>query len=274
MKNKDILIVGKGFIGERLQEALGCSLSDTMIHSFEDVLKVVEAFKPKVLINCIGFTGKKNVDGCEDAIDETLSANVFVPLMLAEVAYRKKIKLIHISSGCIFHFDYKKDAPLAEGREPDFFDLFYSRTKIYSERALETLSKQANILILRIRIPLDDRNHPRSILNKIISFKKVIDLPNSVTYIPDFIKALKHLIKIDARGVYNVVNKGGLRYPELLEVYRQYVPDFTYEVIDYKKLKLTRTNILLSTKKLEKTGFKVRPIKEVFQECVKNYLKS
>jgi len=274
MKNKDILILGKGFIGERLQEALGCAISDAMIHSYEDALKAVESFKPKVLINCIGFTGKKNVDGCEDAIDETLSANVFVPLMLAEVAFRKKIKLIHISSGCIFHFDYKKDAPLNEEKEPDFFDLFYSRTKIYSERALKTLSKQANILILRIRIPLDDRNHPRSILNKIISFKKVIDLPNSVTYIPDFIKALKHLIKVDARGVFNVVNKGGLRYPELLEVYRKYVPDFTYEVIDYKKLKLTRTNILLSTKKLEKTGFKVRPIKEVFQECVKNYLKS
>jgi len=66
---------------------------------------------------------------------------------------------------------------------------------------------------------------------------------------------------------------GVLRYPELLDVYKKYKPDFQYEIIDYKQLKLVRTNLVLSTEKLEKTGFKMRDIKEVFEECVKGYLK-
>jgi DUF1009 family protein len=90
---------------------------------------------------------------------------------------------------------------------------------------------------------------------------------------PDFAKAVKHLVKVEAMGIYHVVNKGGLRYPELLDVYKKYVPDFKYTVIDYKSLKIDRTNIILSTQKLEKTGFKVRDIHEVLEECVKEYLK-
>ena len=272
MKNK-ILILGKGFIGKRVGEALGGSFCEKEITSFKDAEEAIEKYHPRILINGIGFTGLKNVDGCEQNIDQALLANTFVPIMLAEVAFRKKIKLIHISSGCIFHYDYKKDKPWCEDKTPDFFDLFYSRTKIYAERALEVLSRSRDILILRIRIPLDDRPHPRNILTKLLNYKKVIDLPNSVTYLPDFIKVLQHLIKIEARGIYNVVNKGPLRYPELLEAYRRYVPNFTYKVIDYKKLNLVRTNLLLSTRKLEKTGFCVRPIRKVFKECIENYLR-
>lgn len=273
MKKNKILIFGPGFIGEKLCRALGANISKKRIVGFKDADDEVEKYSPKIIINCIGHTGQKNVDGCELEKDKTLSSNVFVPLILAEVALRRNIKLVHVSSGCIYHFDYKKDKPITEEEPPDFFDLFYSRSKIYAEEALKALSSQFNILIVRIRIPLDNRPHSRNILTKLINYKKVIELANSVTYIPDFIKALKHLLKIDAKGIYNVVNKGGLKYSELLSVYKKYVPNFEYKVINHRNLNLVRTNLILSTTKLEKTGFKVRPIKEVFEECVKEYLK-
>jgi 3,5-epimerase/4-reductase len=273
MTNNKILILGKGFIGERLQGAFGCPVSGRMISTFRDADEEVERYRPKILLNCIGFTGGKNVDGCELDKDTTLFANVVVPLILAEVALRRKIKLVHISSGCIYHYDYSKDKPISEDKLPDFFDLYYSRTKIYSERALEILAQRYGVLLARIRIPLDNRPHSRNILTKLINFKKVIDIPNSVTYLPDFFKALKHLLKIDANGIYNIVNKGGLRYPQLMEVYKKYVPGFKYEVIDVKKLNMVRTNLVMSTSKLERSGFKIRPIKEVIEECVQNYIK-
>ena len=116
--------------------------------------------------------------------------------------------------------------------------------------------------------------HPKNILDKLLKYKKVIDISNSVTYIPDFVKAIKHLIKIDARGVYNVVNKGGLRYPDLMRAYQKYVPTFKLQRVTLKKLNLVRTNLILSTSKLEKSGFKVRNINSVLDECVKEYLKS
>jgi dTDP-4-dehydrorhamnose reductase len=271
MRSK-ILIFGKGFIGQRLQNTFNCSISNKKILSLRDAEQEIKKYKPKVIINCIGSTGKSNVDDCELDKDKTLFANTFVPIILAETAFRNKIKLIHISSGCIYHFNYSQDRPIKEEKAPDFFDLFYSRTKIYSEKALENFPAQFNILIAKIRIPLDNQPHPKNVLDKLIKYKTVIDIPNSVTYIPDFIKALKHLIKINAKGTYNIVNKNGLRYPALLNVYKKYVPDFDYKIIDYKKLGLTRTNLILSTKKLEKTGFKVRKIEEVLEECVRSYI--
>ena len=272
--NKKILILGKGFIGERLQKEFDCRIDGSMINCFNDAEKLVNKYNPKIIINCIGITGKRNVDDCELEKDATLLANSFVPVILAEACLRNNIKLVHISSGCIFNYDYKKNAPIKEDSQDYFFRLFYSRSKIYSERALEALARDYNILITRIRIPLLNAKHPKNVLDKLIKYKKVIDVANSVTYVPDFIRAIKHLIKIDARGVYNVVNKGGLCYPKLMKVYQKYFPTFKFKVIALKKLRLDRTNLILSTNKLEKTGFKVRNINSVLEECIKEYLKS
>jgi dTDP-4-dehydrorhamnose reductase len=272
MKHR-ILILGKGFIGDRLQEELSCGVSTRRISAFSDIFSQIQRYRPEILINCIGHTGAGNVDGCELALDKTLQANTYIPILLAEAAYRHKIKLVHLSSGCIFHYDYARQRPITENPIPDYYDLYYSRSKIYAENVLRGLARRCNILILRIRIPLDVRPHPKNLLTKLISYKTVIDVPNSVTYIPDFIRALRHLIKIDARGIYNVVAKGPLRYPALLDVYRNYVPGFQYKVISLKQLKLARTNLILSTRKLERTGFKVRPINEILRECVQEYVK-
>ena len=271
---KKILILGKGFIGERLQKEFNCRIDGSMINCFSDAEKLIRRYKPEIIINCIGITGKRNVDDCELEKDATLLANSFVPIILAEVALRHNIKLVHISSGCIFNFNYKKDKAIREDCQNYFFELFYSRSKIYAERALEDLVRDYNILITRIRIPLLNARHPKNVLDKLIKYEKVIDIPNSVTYIPDFIRAMKYLIRIDARGVYNVVNKGGLRYPKLMQIYQKYVPAFKFKKIALKKLGLVRTNLLLSTNKLEKSGFKVRNINSVLEECVKEYLKS
>ncbi|MDP3042682.1 MAG: sugar nucleotide-binding protein [Candidatus Omnitrophota bacterium] len=272
--NKRILILGKGFIGERLQKEFDCRIDGSMINCFSDAEKLIKKYNPKIIINCIGITGRRNVDDCELEKDAALLANSFVPVILAEVCLRNNIKLVHISSGCIFNYDYKKNKPIKEDSQDYFFGLFYSRSKIYAEMALEALARDYNILITRMRIPLLNARHPKNVLDKLIKYKKVIDVANSVTYIPDFIRAIKHLIKINARGVYNLVNKGGLRYPELMKVYQKHVPGFKFKVIALKKLGLIRTNLILSTNKLEKTGFKVRNINSVLEECVKDYLKS
>ncbi|MFA5145017.1 MAG: sugar nucleotide-binding protein [Candidatus Omnitrophota bacterium] len=270
MKNK-ILILGNGYIGNRLCEELGAELAGGRISSLLDAQEQIQMYKPNIIINCIGHTGR-NVDDCELDKDKTLMANTFVPVILGEAALRDNIKLIHISSGCIYKFDYSQDSPIKEDKTPDFFRLFYSRTKIYAEQALKALFKECPALIVRIRIPLDNRPHPKNLLTKLLEYKKIIDIPNSVTYIPDFIEALKHLIHINAEGIYNVVNRDGLRYPDLLDAYKKYIPDFQYRVVDYKELNLVRTNLILSTAKLQRSGFKVRDINSVLDECVRGYL--
>ncbi len=270
-KNK-ILVLGAGFIGKRIQRDLNCRICAKRIRGFKNIEAIIMQYKPEIIINCIGYVGR-NVDECESDKDKTLFANTYIPILLAEAAFRHGIKLIHISSGCIFRYDYKQGRPINEKQIPDFLELFYSRSKIYSEAALKTLLPESKILILRIRMPLDNRPHPRNILNKLIKYKTVITVANSITYLPDFIMALKYLININADGVYNVVNDGSLCYPDLMDVYRKYRPDYHYKRIDFKKLGLVRTNLLLSTKKLKQSGFKVRDIKKVLEECVKEYVK-
>lgn len=276
MNKNDILILGKGYIGSKIHKAFRCNISSIKVYSLTDIEDIVNQYNPKIIINCIGYTGIKNTDDCELDKDNVLLTNVFIPIMLAEFCIRKSIKLIHIGSGCIYHFysGNKKSLPITEEDKPNFFDLYYSRSKIYSERALEPLSSQFNILIPRIRIPIDSKPHSKNILTKLINYKKIIDYPsNSVTYIPDFIKALKHLIEIDARGIYNAVNRGVLKWSELLDIYKKYDKDFRYKLI--KPGKLVRTNIILSTKKLEDSGFKMRDIHQVIsnKNFMKNYIK-
>lgn len=270
--SSDILVVGNGYIGKKVSAALSCPVSQKIIKGISDAQEEIAEYRPRVLINCVGFVGR-NVDECELDKDNTLTSNSFIPLILAEACLRSKVKLVHISSGCIFHYDYAKDQPLSEERAPDYLNLFYSRSKIYSERALGPLLKEYPFLILRIRVPLDTRPDPRNLLTKLVSYKKVIDAPNSVTYIPDFLGALRHLLKIDAAGIYNVVSKNPLVYPRLMEVYKKYVPGFNYEVVDFHALKMNRTNLALSCAKLERAGFKMRDINEVLEECMREYVK-
>jgi 3,5-epimerase/4-reductase len=272
MKN-NILILGNGYIANKLQKQWGAPIYDKRILNYQDAARMFQKHKPRVLVNCIGHTGAHNVDDCELDVDKCILANTMVPVWLGELSFRNPVKLVHISSGCIYHYDYSKKKLITEEDVPDYYNLFYSRTKIYAEGVLNALSQRSNILIARIRIPLDTCPHPRNILSKLIKYKSVIDIPNSITYIPDFIRALEHLIKINAKGIFNLTNKGGLRYPALMDVYKKFVPDFKYTILPLKDLKLDRTNLVLSVSKLEKTGFKVRKIKDVLEECVEQYVK-
>lgn len=58
-----------------------------------------------------------------------------------------------------------------------------------------------------------------------------------------------------------------------MEIYQKYNPNYQYEIVPLEKvLKTLRTNLLLSTRKLENTGFKVRKINDLLNECVKKYI--
>jgi len=270
--HKHILILGKGYIGKRLQGGINCPITAKRITTYKDIDTLIKQHRPQVLINSIGHIGKTNVDDCELAFDKTLQSNVMIPVLLGEAALRHNLKLVHISTGCIFHYDSTRQRPIKDDQIPDYYDLYCSRTKIYAENILRELAQKANILIVRIRIPLDTIPNRRNILTKLLQFDRIIDTPNSATYLPDFIDALRHLIKIDARGIYNVVNKGALQYSQLLKLYQKYHPEFHYKLVEPGKLNKNRTNLILSTQKLEKSGFKVRTITSVLRECINQYV--
>ena len=94
----ELLLFGKGWIGTRLAEFLKCNVSDRRINTYEDVQEEIDKYKPKAIINCIGFTGR-NVDECEQNKTKAITAFTFIPLLLAEAALRNNIKMVHVSTG-------------------------------------------------------------------------------------------------------------------------------------------------------------------------------
>ncbi len=104
-----IIIYGAGFIGTHLEKNLAADhevvLLKTNITSKEDIERDVENFGAQVIVNCAGKTGKPNIDWCEDHKKETLDSNVLGPIVLSDISQAKGIRLIHVSSGCIYQGD-------------------------------------------------------------------------------------------------------------------------------------------------------------------------
>ena len=269
--DEKVLILGKGYLGTRLQEQFRCALSQRRVTSLADAERIIRYFRPDVLINCIGYHGTKNIDDCDRSPDRTIQANTIVPLLLGEAAIKSGIRLVHISSGCLFHYQ-SGQSHIKEEASPDFFETLYARTKIYADLALTNLSKKYPILTLRIRLPLDDRPHPFNLLNKLLQFQSVIDQPSSITYIPDFLNAMEHLIRIKATGVYNIINPGSISFINILKIYQKFVPGHRYRIITPEQLKNKRAIVLLSARKLIQSGFPIRPIQQVIEPCVQNYV--
>jgi len=204
-------------------------------------------------------------------VSYTMFVNASFPLLLAEAAIRNGLKLVHISSGYLFNSE-KKDQLFNEDEAPNYFDTLYSRSKMYSEAALFALRQSANILQVRINLPLDHVPHKSNLLSKLISYKLVAEGEFCVTYIPDFLEALRHLIKNDCEGIYNVVNYGTISFREILEEYKTYNNRHGYAMSTLKELKLVRPTASLSPDKLAEAGYDIRDIHDAYKECVKKYI--
>ena len=138
-----ILILGKGYIGNYLAKAnqdhtiVHISKSDLNYDDPDVFAKFIhnESKYPKPyfdwIINCSGYTGRPNVEGCETDKENCYHYNVTVPLYITKVANRFRIPIIHIGSGCIYD-GYSKQ--YTEDDLPNFgadsnFSSFYSKTK-------------------------------------------------------------------------------------------------------------------------------------------------
>ena len=266
------LIFGDGYFGNRINGFLENSvLSAKRINSSDDAIEEIKKVNPDVVINCIGRTGKPNIDWCEDHKIETITGNVTVPLLMLEACEKTGKRMVHLGSGCVYRGD-NNGSGFSEGDEPNFFGSFYSRTKIYSEKILN----EFNVLQLRIRIPMDVYPHPKNIIDKLVAYKKVINIQNSITYVPDFLDAMKRLIYMNKAGIFNVVNKGSISHPEILDLYKQIVDkNFNYEIWDMnefkKNVRAERSNCVLSVDKLSGSGIEMQPVRDAVLDCLKKY---
>lgn len=274
--NNKILIIGQGYIGRRCAEAWPqAQVSAERIESVADALAIIDKFQPDSILNAAGVVGQPNVDWCDDHPWETIAGNTILPLQIARACQLRQTYLLHIGSGCIYY----GESPDAKGwREDDFAnpEPAYTRAKYAADLTLATLP---NTGIARIRMPLDSRPGKKNIIDKLVSYPKIIDVKNSLTVVDDMVEVFRRLLEKQASGIFHVTNPGYISHREIISLYKKFVdpdlPDKEWlsedDLVAEGLAKKKRSSNILQSRNLEKLGIKMEPAKMAVARALKKY---
>jgi len=269
---KVLLLGSGGYLGQHLLAKYPDAVTQKVdIADQQAVSNALDEIKPDVVVNAAGKTGRPNVDWCEDHKIETLRANVTGPLVLLEECAKRDLYWVHLGSGCIYEGD-NEGKGFCEEDPPNFYGSFYARTKAWIDWVL----KDFPVLVLRLRMPFDGTQHPRNLLSKLVSYDRILDVQNSLTFIPDFLEAAESLIAKRKTGIYNIVNPGTISPYEIMEMYKNIVqPDHAFQRLEEADLsdvvRAGRSNCVLNSEKVQKEGITVPDVKQRVEEALEQW---
>lgn len=261
---------GNGWIGQMLCKLLEKEgniviKAKSRLQDYMGIAAELEEIKPNYVLNVAGITGNPTVDWCEDHKQDTYLININGTLNLADACWRKNIHMTYYATGCIYVYDneHPLGTKFTEKDSPNFSGSTYSNSKRLVEEALKIYD---NVLILRIRMPISDKLEPKNLLSKLTKYAKVINIPNSVTILPEMLPISLKMTKSKITGIYNFTNPGTITHNEILSLYKKYInPDFVWSNFTVEEqdniLKSKRSNCYLDTSKLEE----LYPITEIKQ---------
>jgi dTDP-4-dehydrorhamnose reductase len=316
MSGEVVVLGGSGYIGqafvralrERKQPAKVLARKELDYTRYANLVRFLQETRPSFLINAAGYTGKPNVDACEEAKADTLAGNTLLPQTVVHACLATGTAWGHISSGCIYNGakvcadgglwrvetdlsaprwkDLARTNPEAihgfiETDEPNFSFRrppcsFYSGSKALAE---ETLAGLDHCYIWRLRIPFDEIDNPRNYLTKIQRYAKVYDNVNSISHRADFVHACLDLWQRQAPfGTYNITNPGLITTRQVVELIEKVLQpkrrfQFWTDDAEFYRLaaKTPRSNCVLDVSKLLSTGVKMRPVAEALEASLQNW---
>ncbi|KAJ1619005.1 hypothetical protein T492DRAFT_1088898 [Pavlovales sp. CCMP2436] len=233
----NVLIYGKsGWLGGLLgdlcaQKGIKYQYAAARLENRQQLAAELDSVKPTHILNAAGVTGRPNVDWCESHKVETLRTNVIGTMNVADAANERGIHVTLFATGCIFEYD--EAHPLGSGKgfkEEDtanFHGSFYSHTKALVE---DMMQNYPNVCTLRVRMPIgDDLQFHRNFIYKIARYAKVVDIPNSMTVLPEMMPISLEMARRGLTGIYNFTNPGVVSHNEMLQMYHDYYdPAFTW----------------------------------------------
>lgn len=316
MSQPILLLGGTGYVGQAFARDLASrglplrtvSRSETDYTRFSTVLRLLRDLRPRFLINCAGYTGKPNVDACEDHRAETLLGNVSLPQTLAQACEVAGVPWGHVSSGCIYTGAKIRQSDGTLRIEPDLTrpDLrrlveaspdrvvgfseddppnfsfrsppcsFYSGSKALGE---EVLAGAPDTYVWRLRIPFDEVDGPRNYLTKLQRYSRVYDNVNSVSHLADFARACVDLwLRGAPPGTYNVTNPGFVTSRQVVALIEEILrPQRTFSFWEsdeefYRVAARTpRSNCVMDTTRLLATGVTMRPVVEAVRDALAHW---
>lgn len=279
---KWLIFGGKGWIGTYVSNLL-LDQNEIIIHAISraDNETAVEneliEIKPDRVVSLIGRThgpGYSTIDYLEQKgkLVENLRDNLYGPMTLAILCKRHNIHLTYLGTGCIFYgTDGDSGNGYTEDATPDFFGSSYSTVKGYTDRLMHLFS--TNVLNVRIRMPITSDNSPRNFITKILNYKKICSVPNSMSVLPELLPIMIDMAKNKMTGTINLVNPGLISHNEILEIAREIInPNLTWEnfsIEEMNKIILAdRSNNFLNTSKLSTLYPNILPIKESVRNVI------
>lgn len=310
-----LLLGGSGYIGgafaaelrRRKLDFISLSRGQLDYTRFDVLLEFLRSKKPEFVVNAAGYTGKPNVDACENSKADTLAGNTLLPQTIAQACSVAGVPWGHVSSGCIFsgakivengQIRVRKDMTepgaravvehspekilgFTEDDTPNFSfrDLpcsFYSGSKALGEEAIGGVGRS---YVWRLRIPFDEIDNSRNYLSKLQRYQKVYDNVNSISHRADFVRACLDLWeKRAAFGTYNVTNQGFVTTREVVGMIEKILkPGRTFEFWKddsefYRQAaKTPRSNCVMDVSKLLAAGVKIRDVHQALEDSLKNW---
>ena len=269
---KFLLFGHKGWIGKQLFELLKLNsdveiiTTDIRVDNYDEIEKFIINTKPDRIISVIGRTYGDNMNSI-DYLEQkgnlkiNINDNLYSPLNLALISNKYNIHFTYMGTGCIFN-GYEQE--YTEDDEPNFFGSSYSIVKGFTDKIIK---KFDNTLNVRIRMPItNDITSNRNFINKIINYKKICSMNNSMSVLPDLLPLMIDMIIKKEIGTINLTNPDYISHNEILELYKEIInPDFKWENMTIEEqnniLLSERSNNILNTEKLKKLYPDVKDIK-------------
>jgi UDP-glucose 4,6-dehydratase len=261
---------GGGWIGGQFQDMLklrgwtviqATSRADNRTAVLADIAK----YNPSHVVCLIGRThgpGYSTIDYLEQKgkLVENMNDNLYGPLVLAGVCKSKGIHMMYMGTGCIFEYDeaHLRDisgAGFTEESKPNFFGSEYSTVKGFTDRIMNEEFADT-VLNVRIRMPISSKDGPRNFISKIIAYKNICSIPNSMTVLDDILPCLVSALEKGIKGPLNATNPGVIDHTTILQWYKELQnPDHTWTEVSNSTLvsslvKGARSNNYLDTTQL------------------------
>lgn len=267
---------GNGWIGQKIVKILQDTGKEFIVSGERaDNIKAVEEeikkIRPSNVLCLLGRTHGTHegeyiptIDYLEKKgkIKENVRDNLFCPIALALLCKKYNTHLTYLGTGCIF--TYKDDKMIfTEEDEPNFFGSSYSVVKGYTDRLMHMFD---NVLNVRIRMPISSDTSPRNFIVKLLKYKKICSMPNSMTVLDELLPIMCDMAGNKDVGTVNLTNPGTIEHSEILDMYKQIVnSNFEYELFSYdeqmKVIACDRSNNELDTSLL-KSKYNVKNIKD------------
>lgn len=171
-------------------------------------------FQPELVVNCIGII--KQIKESEDHL-KSLEINSVFPHRLADLSFKYKFRMIHLSTDCVFD---GTTGGFSEGDVPNPPDL-YGRSKLLGE-----VSHNANVLTLRTSIVGRELNSKNSLIEWFLSqenlkgFESVFFTGLPTAFLSEMI--LEKLSTIDLSGLFHIGSESISKGRFLREINEKY----------------------------------------------------